>query len=379
MGSVVKKRLDKTWSLVNFNTEKNGSVESQLLVDIPDSANFDDILSNTSSDESDCPTKPDTADSTSGEGSCDFTQASDYGHSTLVHADSDGGDNFEEIEDDDVISRGRIMVNHLLMRINNLSTLQIILLTSSATVMACYCFQRLWFLMEPRAGLSMDDSLTPSILGYNHDNTLVFNNVEIMVPFEKYGTKKFIVDFEKKVAYPVTDPEDFVPTQAGKFIVSKLLGYQLTLFYKLHYEWLPMLTYKYQVLSNHINEGISITNEKFESCVVPSCVRLANKARVVASDGVLKIKTIHIQRTCQAVGTSCDEIVNVLNNTLGGLQSILSPWVTEANQFIKYGYERMAYQIKVEWNIIGRWSSKKWFLVSRQAQKYINMLKHIIA
>ncbi|AGO11730.1 AaceriADL044Wp [[Ashbya] aceris (nom. inval.)] len=367
---VVNRELDRAWNVVRV-VEACDMGEAQV---IEDALNFDDVLSNTSSDESECVFKPNTADN--GGGLESEAEGSEYGQSTFVQADSEESAAPQEYNEcgHSVAGDGE-GATHPAGRMGSLSTFQVVLLTSSTTVVAYYWLQQLWFwLRVQQTGYGSSGVMTPSILGLGNDDTLVFNSAGLSVPFEKYGTKKFIVDFENKVAYPVQAPEEFLALYAGKYVVSNLLSYQVALLYRLNYEWLPKLAYKYQVFRTHIHDHLSAPAQLIGAYCLPGYSALTQMA-ASASDNVLKIVTIYIQRTCRTVEISYEGAVHALSTLFRELQPKLNiplERFESALIFIRQKtLEPLLHSGLFDYDALRRWGLRKAVLVATQLRKYV--------
>ncbi|AAS51876.1 ADL044Wp [Eremothecium gossypii ATCC 10895] len=367
---VVNRELDRAWNVVRV-VDACDIGEAQV---IEDALNFDDVLSNTSSDESECVFKPNTADN--GGGLESEAEGSEYGQSTFVQADSEESTvPKEHSECDNPVAGNGERATHPVSRIGSLSTLQVVLLTSSTTVVAYYWLQQLWFWLRPQnTGYPSPGVMTPSVLGLGNDDTLVFNSAGLPVPFEKYGTKRFMVDFENKVAYPVHAPEDFLALYAGKYVVSNVLSYQVALLYRLNYEWLPKLAYKYQVFRTHIHDSLSAPAHQLGAYCLPSYSALRQIA-ASASDNVREIVTIYIQRTCRTVEISYEGAVHALSTMFRELQPKLNiPLQRFESRLISIKQRTVEPLLQsglLNYNALRRWGLRKTVLVATQVRKYV--------
>ncbi|AMD22612.1 HHL158Cp [Eremothecium sinecaudum] len=368
MGSVAK-QFDRTWNLVTFNRDSDGSMESQLFVEVADQANFDDVLSNTSSDESDWPTKPNTADSSGGNDNSEDIMVVSMDDTEDTFLDNSG----EEVEDEE--STVRKIYNALLEKLQGLSTLQVMFLTSSTTVLVYFLVEQLWMyygLRNSEFGRTVASLMPMVVPGEPQENTVMFNNVEISVPFERFGTRKFIVDFEKKVAYPISSADDFIPTQLGKQFLSKLMAYQLLFLYRLQYECLPRLAYKYQIFRNHVNDGVvslgTLLSRSVSAAMEPISINCG-----CARDFILDFYYSNIYTTWGTLSESYEALVSALSSVSETIYEKLTPTGRVLSQAV--GYYHLPDHDMSTWSLLDGWISKKWILVSSQACRYLDKIK----
>ncbi|SCU93635.1 LADA_0G04148g1_1 [Lachancea dasiensis] len=185
---------DKTWSVVSFNNnavcQQSGQVSIQT---ISEEGLCDDVLSNTSSDESELPVNPLRA-----------SAVTEYGYDTLVvQGDEPSGlQGLSPTED----QRSRFLPvfspltdNRVTRALSGLHAWQIVLLTSSTTLFLSYLIQTA--LQNPLASSVESPSTTPYFT--NHGAT--YRDVDFVLPFGDItgGSSKYIVDFENRVAYPI--------------------------------------------------------------------------------------------------------------------------------------------------------------------------------
>ncbi|SCU92651.1 LAME_0F00892g1_1 [Lachancea meyersii CBS 8951] len=205
---------DRTWSVVNFDRnamcQRNDPVSIET---VSEEGLCDDVLSTTSSDESDAPV--------GALNNLNEVQATGFGFDTLVEQNEPSvnlANTLSQAADLKIPSNS----THSCVReraartLSQLNSWQIVLLTSSTTFLITCALQSV--LKSPSA-VPLDETATAPYFT-NHGAT--YRNVDFVLPagnpHERAG--KFIVDFENCVAYPVVPEVSF--WESAKFNVGQM-------------------------------------------------------------------------------------------------------------------------------------------------------------
>ncbi|SCW01045.1 LAFE_0D03862g1_1 [Lachancea fermentati] len=201
-----KKKVDNSWNLINFYKNSTTASKSHVSIDmISDNGNFDDVLSNTSSDECDLPLNPPKESVTE----FSFDTLTPQGKDKAADSATLSKFDFPETLEERWYSK---VLRSLREAFVNLKTWQVILLTSSSTLLLTYLTQAY---LESGADNSIEN--LPAI-PYFTQHGAVYKNIELVVPFgEDISSSKYFVDFENRVAYPVTSEVSFWDKQKFQF------------------------------------------------------------------------------------------------------------------------------------------------------------------
>ncbi|SCU87647.1 LAMI_0D06920g1_1 [Lachancea mirantina] len=210
--TALRKKVDNSWNLINFYKNSGTASKSQVSVDmISENGNFDDVLSNTSSEESNLPlelsrgSRPEFSFDTlkpepQERGSGFLVEEQAAASAGLATADGE----YLEVKQSLAGSARRMTQNLVGNYGRKLRTWHIVVLTSSATLLVSHLVQGFWqniWNEESQDGLA----LTPHFTDHGgHSQGAVYRSTEFMVPFGgDVSSSKFYVDFEKRIAYPI--------------------------------------------------------------------------------------------------------------------------------------------------------------------------------
>lgn len=258
-------KIDKSWNLVNLPKRSSKTLSSKLIMeDVSDAVNCDDILSNTSSDESDL--------------------------SLEVNSSIPRDGNISKKKNrDDVLSTSILKDKSMSVKVSSCTSScaqnqkpkiwQIVILSSVITLVVFCTFQKftgLYFFSQP------DRLNSRGSLSVNPDDSIL-NELGFVIPYHEVNTKKFIVDFKNRIAYPFIEPEDYIPTKFGKKAVGKLFEYQLKLSYKIYFDWIPQCKYRYNYLMECMNRKFGPLLEPYCNSLKLRLIRTFDKLSVIKS------------------------------------------------------------------------------------------------
>lgn len=291
-----KQKADKSWSLINFYKNPTKASKSQISIDsVSDASNFDDILSNTSSDESDLPVNPPE------ENDVDFSLDT-LTRSGSTDTASDIDRTFEDDSSGFFCSRRFVRAFGTISDIvANLRTWQVILLTSFTTLLATHLVQSYYY------GSMVASNAPGANAPLVTSDGIIYNGIEFRVPFG-YDTppSKFYVDFESRTAYPITS--EISTWDAYKFELSKYVGFM----------WAGMKQFN---VKDIFDRATTTVNKNFDAArwsVAPIIKRSFQntvwKFRSVSQKTTVIIKALS-SRTVATYGTVCELCTPLVRST----------------------------------------------------------------